>query len=379
MLGLALIPASAIARVPPGFVGMNAGGPVLDPRASLQQQLGQMVASGVESIREAFSWSAAQPYASFAQVPAAMRGGFENIGGVPTTFAAIDPIVGTAAARGVSLLPVVLYAPTWDARSAPAGDLPGPASVAPYAHFLAALVGRYGPRGTFWRKNPQIPKLPIRMWQIWNEPDHAVYWPIQPFERSYMRLVHAAHDAIKSADPGAKVVLAGMPDYSWTYLAQIYKIPGARRFFDVVAAHPFTSKPDGVITILKLIRDVMDHNGDASKPILATEVSWPSSLGKAPQFGFETTEAGQASKTAELLPKLASNRRRLRLIGFYYYAWIVGDEHPGSPSFDFAGLLRIAGSKIVRKPAFFTFTRAALALEGCRQKASAASHCLRPG
>ena len=43
-----------------------------------------------------------------------------------------------------------------------------------YAKYASELVRRYGPRGYFWRRNPSLPKRPIRTWQIWNEP-HLQY------------------------------------------------------------------------------------------------------------------------------------------------------------------------------------------------------------
>jgi hypothetical protein len=216
------------------------------------------------------------------------------------------------------------------------------------------------------------------MWQIWNEPSLELYWPIQPFATSYMALVHAAHDAIKRLDPGAKVVLAGMPNFVWDYVSQIYAVKGAKSLFDVVAVHPFTAQPAGVITILQRVRAVMNRAGDRRKPILATEVSFPSAQGEASQhFGFETTEAGQAANLAQLLPMLAAGRTKLGLLGFYHYTWLSRDI-PGDKSFAFAGLFRFRRHtfKIVPKPAYAAFKSAALAMEGCRMKV-VANRCAR--
>jgi hypothetical protein len=88
-------------------------------------------------------------------------------------------------------------------------------------------------------------------------------------------------------------VLAGMPDYVWIYLAQLYKA-GARRLFDVVAVHPYSKTVEGVITILKLVRRVMDRAGDRHKGIILRELNWPAALHRTPfHAGFETTEAGK--------------------------------------------------------------------------------------
>jgi polysaccharide biosynthesis protein PslG len=369
--------AVASARVPKGFVGLMPAPPIFNRGVNLGHQLDVMVASGVESLRVEFDWNAAQPYAKESDVPAAKRKNFTIIGGVPTSFASTDGIVGLAAKRGLSILGVVLVTPTWAAGTHLPATYNLPASNSTYAHFLTALVQRYGPNGSFWREHPTIKPVPIRMWQIWNEPNLQLYWPDTPFAPGYVAMLSAAHAAIKDADPGAKVVLAGMPNFVWDDLATIYAVHGARRLFDAVAVHPFTSQPAGVITILQKVRDVMNKNGDSRKPMLATEVSWPSSVGKSSQsFGFETTEAGQASRVAALLPTLASDRKRLGLSGFYWYTW-VGRELRGDKSFSFAGLFRLRNNKFVAKPAYTSFRRAALSIEGCKVKSSVATRCAR--
>jgi hypothetical protein len=343
------------------------------------RQLDAMVASGVESLRISFDWAQAEPYASCTDVPPVDAGQFDCIGGVPIRFAFTDKIVALAAKRRLTILPIVFDAPAWGAKTVTPGDYPLPASDGLYAQFLSALVSRYGPHGSFWAANPTIPSVPIRMWQIWNEPSLELYWPIQPFAASYMALVGAAHDAIKAIDPGAKVVLAGMPNFVWNYVSQIYAVRGSKRMFDAVAVHPFTAEPAGVITILQRVRKVMDRAGDNRKPILATEVSFPSAEGKSSQhFGFETSEAGQASKLAQLLPMLAADRGKLRLLAFYHYNWLTRDIN-GDKSFSFAGLFSFRRNtfSIIAKPAYAAFRSAALVMEGCRVKATVASNCAR--
>src|SRR5581483_9357652 len=179
---LALWPGAAQARrsVPRGFIGMNADGPLLSPPVNLGAQLGTMVGAGVESIRAAFYWAVAQPFPNFDAVPVDQRSLYENVAGVPTNFAATDRIVRAAAARRLSVLPTILWAPSWDALGAVQFAAP-PADPAPYAAYVAALAARYGPRGSFWAANPALPKLPIRDWQIWNEPSFTQFWDAQPF------------------------------------------------------------------------------------------------------------------------------------------------------------------------------------------------------
>ncbi len=369
------------AAVPPGFVGMDVDGPlfpVTDPGLDLATQLDTMVSSGVESLRATFDWAGAQPYRNWSEVPATDKGEFTDVGGIPTRFTTLDEIVGLAAGRRLTLMPTVLNAPGWDAASDRGSLVARPRSVAPYANFVRALVRRYGPRGNFWI-NSGIPKVPVRMWQIWNEPNIRVFWSAQPYAKSYVALLKAAHAAIKGADPGAKVVLAGLPNFSWVALDRIYKVRGARSLFDLVAVHPYTKEPAGVITILSRVRAAMAAAGDGRKPMLADEISWPSSRGQTPHttgFDFATTPGGQAHNLSVLLPLLGKDRVKLRLAGFYYYTW-MGLEHRNALAFDFAGLLRFSSGKVTEKPAFEVFRRDALALEQCRAKIAIATRCTK--
>ncbi|MHB8694585.1 MAG: glycoside hydrolase 5 family protein [Solirubrobacteraceae bacterium] len=366
--------------VPQGFVGAVVDGPLYPQPArgvTLSSQFDAMVASGVQSVKAVIDWAYAQPYASFAHVPAAQRAQFTDVGGIPTRFSEIDPLVAAAAAHGMTVLPTVMYAPSWDAAPAPKPSFPIPRSDAPYASFLTALVTRYGPHGSFWASVRR--KVPIRTWEIWNEPDITKFWSVQPFAPSYVQLLHAAHDAIKHADPGATLVLAGLTNFSWQDLAAIYAIPGASGWFDAVAAHPYTKQPAGVITILGKLRAVMNEHGDSSKPLIADEISWPSAVGQSRlshQYDFTTTQAGQASRIAQLIPMLASHRRSLNLLGFDYYTWATA-ERRNLQSFDYAGLERYAGGgRFFAKPALAAYRTAVLALEGCSRKGPLATNCL---
>jgi Glycosyl hydrolase catalytic core/Beta-galactosidase len=356
--------ASAVPRVPSGFVGVNvdgtlADGTLADGRPSLPPAMSTMVGTGVESVRAAFSWAAAQP----------TEGG-------PYDFSQTDTIVGDAAQDGLTVLPVAIYTPSWDARPNPPGTIAIPRDDAPYAAYLSALVKRYGPNGTYWADNPTLPKRPIREWQIWNEPNFTFYWPARPFAPSYVALVKAAHTAIKRADPGAKVVLAGMPNDAWDYLQKIYDVPHAGRYFDVVAAHPYTVIPSNVILFLQKMRAVMQRNGDARKPIVITEMGWNSSIGHRPADNFccQSTAARQAAKVKAVLPLLAQNRAALKLQGFYYYTWASQGSN-GGPSANWAGIFQITGSRLVPKPVYAQFKAGVLALEHCRRIGRLAGRC----
>ena len=378
LAGLATLPARArvkTARVPQGFVGVDVDGPLIsgDNSLSLAGQMQTMVSDGVQTIRIAFNWAAAEPYARPSQVPADQASDFTTVNGVPVDFSTTDQVVADAARLRLQILPTVLYTPSWDTvHNAKGVDFPQ--RPGPYAAYLTALIGRYGPHGSFWTANPSIPKQPIRQWQIWNEPNIAYYWR-QPFAAGYAQLLKASHAAIAKADPGARTVLGALTDFAWVSFAQLAKRPGFISDFDVAAVNGFTKKPADVIHYMQFMRRAMNHYGAQGKPLLATEVSWPSAVGQTKGFDFDTTQAGQARNRAALLPMIAANYRQLGLAGFDWYTWMGAEVRHAPTPFDFSGLLAFADGKVRAKPALRVFRAGALKLEGCRSKGRLATDC----
>lgn len=379
VLAVMVMPATAEAakrpkKVPSNFMGTVADGPLLeDPNVNFASQLNTMVTSGVQTMRTVFNWSGAQRYETFDEVPAEERENYRDEGGVPTDYSKIDAVVAAAAERRIAVLPVVQIAPMWAARH-PGQLASPPKDPQEYANFAAALVRRYGPGGSFWTEHPELVAQPIRYWQIWNEPSFKVFWSDQPFAEDYVDLLRHARDAIKAADPGAHIVLAGLANQSWTALAKVYDAGGGR-LFDVAAFHPFTETVDGVRKILEHDRRVMARNGDSRKPLWVTELSWTSAKGKTSvTFGNEQTEAGQAKKLSEAYRTLAKRRGKLHIGRVYWYTWLSRDKQDDYP-FDWAGLLRVTSDGVKGKPALTAFRRTAMALQHCRTKRGRADRC----
>jgi hypothetical protein len=329
---------------PKPLLGVTSGA-LLDQRAPLAAEVRTMQASGVTALRAPFYWWTAEPEK-----------------GKRPDFAATDPLVAAAASARIALLPIVVGTPAWAARHPKLRNSP-PAGTRAYAAFLEALIGRYGPSGSFWTEHPDVPKQPIRDWQIWNEPDHLHYWSDQPYQRDYVQLARAARAAIKDADPGANVVMAGFADRSWDSIAAVYRA-GGKGIFDIVAIHPYTYEVRNVLRIVKLARKALRDAGDGERPLWLTEVTWSS--GKRPGHPpapFETTPADQAARLAQALPLLLRERRKLGVERIFWENWISTDTDHGNP-FNFSGLrvLRPDGS-VTEKPAFAEFKKIALGLK----------------
>ena len=238
---------------------------------------------------------------------------------------------------------------------------------------MTALVTRYGPAGSLWAERPDLPRRPIRAWQIWNEPNLTRYWSAQPFARPYVRLLRAAHAAVHAADPGATVVLAGLPNESWTALREIYEA-GGEGSFDAVALHPYTRRPRDVVRTVKYGRDVMRKHGDPKVPIWVTELSWPAAKGKVDNpVGFEVSDKGQAVKLRLALRMLKAARVRLGIGRVFWYTWLSAGVGPSA--FDWSGLRRMRAGESVAAPALAAFQRLARRFEGCAKAPGDALRC----
>lgn len=286
------------------------------------QQWALMRKSGVRTVRRVFSWAATQPTA-----------------GQPPDFAQLDVEVARASRNDIEILPIVMYAPAW-ARLDPGNDTSSPKNDDDYAAFLTALVGRYGPNGNFWAEHPQLPRHPLRVWQIWNEPQLRYQWAESDWQQGYGKLLRSAHDALKRADPGSKVVLAGITNYAWTTLADLYKNGGIKGEFDIATLHPYTGAAGRVLKAVQLFRSVLRKHGDGRKPVWITELGWPASKGKVkPPRGLAalpTTDRGMATRLTRAYALLIKHRAVQRA---YWYTWASGYRRSNG-IFDYCGLER---------------------------------------
>jgi len=356
LLVLAVSVPTASARVPRGFFGVTLDRGLGEASSATQRkELARMARSGVESMRTVFFWSRVQP----------IRNG-------PIGFAATDRIVEQAALRRIQLTPIVIYAPEW-ARGAPKGFASPPARSADYARYVGALVDRYGRHGRFWKERPDLPRRPVRSWQIWNEPHLSYQWDVgEPdnenllWAKRYVALLRASHRAIKRRDRGAKVVLAGLTGESWKELPKIYRA-GGRRYFDIAALHPYTRVPKGAVEIAKRARRSMRAAGDRRKPIWLTEASWPAARGRirltADEQRLVTDDAGMARRVTSVYRLMASQRRRLRVQKVFWYTW--ASEYKDDGLFDFGGLGVFRDGRYTPKPALRAFVRSARRYERC--------------
>jgi len=317
LLGALLAAAPAGARSggeqPPSF----AFG-VVAQQAPSDAEFEAMAEGGVGAYRWLISWPALQTDAEG-----------------PPDWASTDRVVTNLAQAEIEPIPMIYGSPCFvvDCQSLPVNEarsyppLSSPQARLAWAAFVAALVDRYGPEGSFWSHNPSIPYRPIRVWQIWNEQNAPVFYRPAPSPEGYAELLGIASRAIRSRDPDAQILLGGMFGNPQThdairapeFLDQLYAVPGARESFDGVAVHPYAPDVAGVERQILDIRRVVAQNGDAQMPIWVTEIGWGTS--PTGEGRLVDTVDGQAKRLEESFSLLRDNRERWKIASALWFSW----------------------------------------------------------
>jgi hypothetical protein len=348
-LMLAWVPASQ-AAAPADFVGMTSEDAFAGEGNYRSATMAQQHSVGVRLIRQVFDWTHVET----------SPGHYD--------FGVYDGFVREAAAKGIGVLPVLHNPPPFYRRSNERMWCP-PRDLGTMAEYARAAVRRYGPGGLLWRENPGAPSLPIRSWQIWNEPNLAVYWCKRPNAREYRSMLRVVGKAIKSEDPGAEIVTAGLPDSKMKttmpldkFISRLYRARG-KRYFDTLAINGYATNNAQLSELLHRIRRNMNRHGDRRARLWITEIGWGDG---GPPHRFNVGAAGQAKRIGSSFRLLTKLTPKLRLRGVVYYSW--RDLRPYPPNYNdmwglHTGLLDVNGNP---KPAYYAFgqavTRAVAAL-----------------
>jgi polysaccharide biosynthesis protein PslG len=238
------------------------------------------------------------------------------------SFAYFDQLVADLARHHLRFLPLLLGAPSWASTAPTSGAAPGfypPSHPSQFAQFAAVCVQRYGPHGSFWRSNSNLPYYPVRAWEIWNEPNLPVYWEPGPDPAAYARLLRASYKAIKRVDRHAIVVTAGMPFASaqleTSFLSPMLRA-GARGAFDALGLHPYAGSVSNAVRKLQVARTILKRFGQAHKPLWITEVSW---AGGGPR-AYVANQGGQARNLVAFFGRVHADRA-LRVQAVFWYGW----------------------------------------------------------
>ena len=175
--------------------------------------------------------------------------------------------------------------------------------------------------------------------------------------------------AIKHADPSAKVLLSGLfaePTASGLrgmpadrFLTALYNIPGIKSRFDGIALHPYAVDAETLEEFVERFHEVALENNDRPQLYL-TELGW-GSQNNFEEVAFEQGPRGQVRQLRDSYTYLLENRTRLNLKGVYWFSW--KDILENCNFCDSVGLFRL-GKKFKAKPAWHAF----VALSGGRAR-----------
>lgn len=285
------------------------------PDADAARDIGGAAEAGFDGVRLTIEWSDIEP----------VDGELE--------WTDTDSEVDAAASRGLPILGVLTWAPTWAVPPDHAlSSHPAPASAARFAEFVSVAAARYRDR--------------VTAWEIWNEPNVKASFGPSANPEHYCPMLTQASAAVRTAAPGALVVTGPTSpavdsdrDLSpATFVDALYRCAGADSF-DAVAMHPYStprllSEPSeawGSANEIARVRAIMDRHGDAEKRIWFTEFGAPTSA---------TSPGVDEARQAEILVDGITALRHLPYAG-PVFVFDYRDSLTGSPVPDYNyGLVR---------------------------------------
>jgi hypothetical protein len=208
---------------------------------------------------------------------------------------------------GITLLPYICYVPMWSSTGAATDTLYywnyPPKDMKPWGEFVKTLVNRYKDR--------------IRTWEVWNEPDIWIYW--QGSREQFVEFMKVASDAVRAADPTAKVVFPGIA-YDPEFIKDLFDNWGMSKYFDIVNMHNYYetwhhSPIEEIVNYVNNVYDVVKTYGD-DQPLWMAEVGYSTfrkgarvSDSYSAYYNYEHTPEYQAVHLFKTLALVASTEK----------------------------------------------------------------------
>ena len=259
--------------------------------ATLNSRLNDIHNLGTTWIRVDFSWPVIQP---------------DNSG--VYHWSMYDRVVKAAGAHQLKVLAVLDYTPKWAVEpvcaklviTEAAATKCEPLSVTTFARFAREAAIHYR-------------HLPVRAWELWNEPNLSSYWKVAQANKSvwssplsYARLANAAALQIRQNDPGSLIITGGLaPLFEAVYpkgyqqgdfLARI--LPHLNpRLFDGVGIHPYSWPVLPSKAAVYNAFYTIDHGSPQyNLQTIMTNAGWGKKQIWATEFGAPTVGTSQVTK-----------------------------------------------------------------------------------
>lgn len=251
--------------------------------SAMPQISSEMTTLGVNWVREDLSWADTEPE----------KGVYD--------WSSFDQMVAAAKADGITVLPIVGYAPSWTS----------PDNATEYAAFVKAAVERYGP-GT---------SANLQWWELWNEPYDAYAWSGHtPEPEAYAKDVLAAAQAARGVSSSVKLLVAaeyndspqtgGTTPWETSWIDDMFTaVPNLGQWINGVAVHPYGDDPSLPLAepegwkdangewafqrIDMIHQKFLDHG--VNVPFWITEEGWST---------WEVSEATQAKDYSDLIEQI---------------------------------------------------------------------------
>lgn len=164
---------------------------------------------------------------------------------------------------GVRLLGILCYGSAWSGGAAPSTEEEREA----FGDYVYALVARYKGR--------------VSAWEVWNEPNLAMFWSPAPDPHAYARLLRTAYARAKEADPSVTVVGCAVSHVDLDFIRTVIA-EGGLDWMDAISVHLYEPEPADLpgqqFARIYELRRLLEEAG-RPLPIWVTEIGWPTVAG----------------------------------------------------------------------------------------------------
>ena len=246
-------------------------------------------------------------------------------------FSGYDKLVGKLATFGIEPITYVYGTPGHLAESQSTPPTSSEEAIEGWERFLTEAAERYGPGGEFWevfaRTDPGVEPQPLRIWEIWNEPNGPAFWSPDPSPSEYATLLKRSQRTLQKTDAGAEIMLAGMfatPSKpgaieSFDFLREMYEERGVAEAVDLVGIHPYGPRIEDVKEQMSRTHDVLEEVGEEETGVWVTEIGWGSDPRANNQLA--KTPARQATLLTRAYELMIERRERWNVRGVLWYTW----------------------------------------------------------
>lgn len=290
-------------RVSAEFFGMNNNELVERPE-TLGARVDAMTRAGVGSFRVPIPWAQVQP--------------------TPTAFnwESTDRQFAELARRGIRPVAFLAYGTGWAMRdedrfNAVINGVPESdwrfyrMDPELFGAWAGRVAERYARDGHFWSEHPELPYLPIKRMDVWNEANLVWAFRPRPMPDEFGWMYRYARNRARARDPELQVFVGGISPVPVDFegaisLSRFLNEMGEPWTIDGLNVGAYATKPEHIIASVRMARGWLDRKNLHHVPIAMPEWGWPSN----PPYPRGLGDSGPTSPRAELFRQVADQLSR---------------------------------------------------------------------